>query len=138
MKHERWHAVTAAVMANIINYRRFSLHARYPREILEKQGPSVQEAANGRLGLELVTKVRPDCITLDLSMPGIEGQGVLEAIQECGIDVRKIVGSADVTKSTRESCTGFGADAFLNKPPREEELIETVARLVGERADAVS
>ncbi len=45
-------------MANIINYRRFSLHARYPREILEKQGHSVQEAANGRLGLELVTKVR--------------------------------------------------------------------------------
>jgi two-component system chemotaxis response regulator CheY len=116
--------------------------SRYMRDILramlEKHGHKVEEAADGKLGLELVAKVHPDCITIDLSMPVLDGLGVLKELQERGIELGKIVVSADVQKTTRESCIGFGADAFLNKPPQEEELIETIARLVGERAEAVS
>ena len=107
------------------------------REMLEKHGHSVQQATNGKLGLELVAEVHPDCITLDIAMPELDGLEVLRAIQERGIEAKTIVVSADVQQSTRESCLRFGADAFLNKPPREEELIQTIERLVGERSEVV-
>ncbi len=105
--------------------------SRYTRDILramlEKHGHKVEEAADGKLGLELVAKVHPDCITIDLSMPVLDGLGVLKELQERGIELGKIVVSADVQKSTRETCIGFGADAFLNKTL--EELRYSTRRL---------
>ena len=49
------------------------------RTWLEEKGHSVQEAADGRLGVELVSEVRPDLITLDLNMPEMDGLG--EAVE---------------------------------------------------------
>jgi signal transduction histidine kinase/DNA-binding response OmpR family regulator len=51
------------------------------RRHLEGQGFVVHEAASGAEGLEMVKRVRPDAITLDVLMPGIDGWATLAALQ---------------------------------------------------------
>ena len=102
--------------------------------MLNKHGYSVHEAADGKIGLELVATVRPDCITIDIAMPVMDGLGGLKALQEIGDDTPKIIMSADIQKSTHDICIGLGADVVLTKPPREDELIQTIKRLVSERS----
>jgi len=55
---------------------------RLLRRILQARGPyQILEAENGREGLELIRRERPDLILLDLMMPEIDGFGVLEVLQ---------------------------------------------------------
>ena len=55
---------------------------RLLRRILQARGPyQIFEAENGREGLELIRRERPDLILLDLMMPEIDGFGVLEVLQ---------------------------------------------------------
>jgi CheY-like chemotaxis protein/anti-sigma regulatory factor (Ser/Thr protein kinase) len=51
------------------------------RRHLEGQGFIVHLAASGAEGLEMVKRLRPDAITLDVLMPGIDGWGTLAALQ---------------------------------------------------------
>jgi DNA-binding response OmpR family regulator len=48
----------------------------------EAEGYEVQMAANGRLGVELVEKMRPDIILLDLRMPEMDGAEALAHIRK--------------------------------------------------------
>lgn len=48
----------------------------------EAEGYEVQMAANGRLGVELVEKMRPDIILLDLRMPEMDGAQALTQIRK--------------------------------------------------------
>jgi threonine synthase len=56
--------------------------ARLLRRVLQAQGDyQIEEAHGGREGLELVRRSVPDLILLDLMMPGLDGYGVLEALE---------------------------------------------------------
>ena len=48
----------------------------------EAEGYEVQVAGNGRLGVELVEKMRPDIILLDLRMPEMDGAQALARIRQ--------------------------------------------------------
>ncbi len=48
----------------------------------EAEGYEVQVAGNGRLGVELVEKMRPDIILLDLRMPEMDGAEALTQIRK--------------------------------------------------------
>lgn len=48
----------------------------------EAEGYSVETAENGKLGLELVEKMKPDIILLDLMMPEMNGDEMLEALRK--------------------------------------------------------
>ena len=50
------------------------------RYLFDEPGHRVLEAADGAAGLELARKERPDCILLDLSMPGLSGFEVLDQL----------------------------------------------------------
>lgn len=75
------------------------------------------EAANGRLAVDLVRELRPDVVLLDLSMPVLDGLGVLREINELDEDARPSVvvltgyGEADLG----EQCRTLRAAAFVEK-----------------------
>ena len=48
----------------------------------EAEGFEVETAANGKLGLELVEKMKPDIILLDLMMPEMNGEEMLEHLRK--------------------------------------------------------
>jgi CheY-like chemotaxis protein len=76
----------------------------------------IQEAANGRQGLEIIETSTPDCIVLDILMPDINGLGFLRTLQQQGIKIPVIVLTADIQETTRQECLKLGAKEVVHKP----------------------
>jgi CheY-like chemotaxis protein len=98
---------------------------------------SVSTAKNGREGLELCKKLEPDLVLLDLSMPELDGEAVLERLKASGElgAIPVIIISSEQARA--EACVGRGAAACLIKPVRADELLALVGRtLDGARAKA--
>ena len=59
----------------------------------EAEGYEVEVAGNGRLGLELVEKMKPDIILLDLMMPEMNGDEMLEKMRATawGKDIKVVI-----------------------------------------------
>ncbi len=99
------------------------------KDILQNAGHQVLEAAGGEDGLQLAAAQNPDAIILDLLMPGIGGVEVLEKLRDQGVQTPVIVHTADIQDSTRQQCLDLGARAFLNKPPKPDELLAALKEL---------
>lgn len=101
------------------------------RIMLEANGYEVREAADGREGVRMAREEIPDLILVDLSMPELDGWGVLRELrseeQTRGIPCVSVSASAD---GGRLQSSGQGFDAYLTKPFQHKHLIETVERLL--------
>ena len=95
--------------------------------ILKSGGHQVAQVGDSREGLSLAERVKPDCIVLDLLMPGLDGLAFLAAMREQELATPVIVHTADVQETTRRKCLALGARGFLNKPADKEELLAAVA-----------
>lgn len=114
----------------IVDDSRFILAAE--GKTLRENGYDVIEADNGLLAVEKARAENPDCILLDLLMPGIDGLEVLTRFRESGILAPAIILTADIQDTTRKKCIESGAAAFLNKPPRPEVMLEAIRKATGE------
>jgi len=91
----------------------------------------VIEARNGAECLKLARKMRPDLILVDLSMPVLDGWEMFRALRadELTAAIPCIAvtahGDADRVRALR-----IGFNAYLSKPFRGSELLETVAGLL--------
>jgi DNA-binding response OmpR family regulator len=59
----------------------------------EAEGYEVQHAENGKLGLQMVEQFRPDVLLLDLMMPEMNGEDMLEAMRQTdwGKDIKVVI-----------------------------------------------
>jgi two-component system, chemotaxis family, chemotaxis protein CheY len=90
----------------------------------------VGTAGNGVEALELFKRTDPDVVTMDLTMPrmdGIECIGRLVALKPA---VRILVISALADKATAVEAMEKGANGFLNKPFTDRQLNEAIADLM--------
>lgn len=89
---------------------------------------SLNTASNGREALDKVGRLQPAAVLLDLSMPEMDGDEVLQKMKAdpATTDIPVIIISSE--KSRAEACLGLGAEAFLAKPFRAEDLLSTVAK----------
>ncbi|APO45859.1 response regulator [Paenibacillus sp. FSL H7-0942] len=81
----------------------------------------IQIANNGEQGYNLFKEFQPDFITTDLLMPGLNGQEMLRMIRETDSNVKIIILSADIQKTTRDEVEMLGISGFLNKPLTAEK-----------------
>jgi DNA-binding NarL/FixJ family response regulator len=89
-------------------------------------------AANGREGIELAHREKPDIILCDVMMPELDGYGVLQALQTDASLARTpfIFLTAKGEKDDLRSGMNLGADDYLTKPVANADLIRAVeARL---------
>jgi CheY-like chemotaxis protein len=104
------------------------------RIMLEANGYGVREAEDGLTGLRMAREETPDLILVDLSMPGLDGWGVLRELRNDerirNIPCASVSASPD-GEGLQSSAQGF--DACLTKPFRRQQLIETVERLLAGR-----
>ncbi|MCX8061554.1 MAG: response regulator [Anaerolineales bacterium] len=108
-----------------------SAYARHIlKNALEKGGHQVVEATNGTEAMKQLPLENPDLVTLDLLMPGMQGQELLQHIKTFHPQIKVIVITADIQDDTRRELLAAGADEFLNKPIAAEVLLATVARLL--------
>jgi two-component system chemotaxis response regulator CheY len=91
--------------------------------------------ANGK---DAVTRFRatcPDVVTMDLTMPGMDGLECIRAITRIDPTVRILVVSALADKSTAIQALKEGAQGFLCKPFTDEELTEAIGELIEEKLE---
>ncbi len=90
------------------------------------------EAENGRKGLELARREKPDLILCDVMMPELDGYGVLQALQQDeGLALIPFVFlTAKGDKDELRSGMNLGADDYLTKPVANADLVRAIeARL---------
>lgn len=76
--------------------------------------------------LEAMPSFHPDCLILDMQMPGMNGLEVQERLAKSGHTVPVIFITAHDEVGVREKALGAGALAFLRKPFDDELLIKTL------------
>ncbi len=90
---------------------------------------TVSQACHGQEALDLLRTQHFDLLLLDLTMPVLDGYGVLAAIRAEGLQCPVIVVSGDVQDEAMRRVTELGALAFLKKPAEPALLEETLQRL---------
>ena len=93
---------------------------------LEVVGP----AANGIEALELARRTDPDLVTMDLTMPQMDGIECITQLVRLKPEVRILVISALADKATAVEAMERGANGFLNKPFTDRQLNEAIAELM--------
>ncbi|MFF3765113.1 response regulator [Streptomyces sp. NPDC001922] len=101
---------------------------------LELEGFEVVTAADGAECLEIVHRVRPDVITLDVVMPRLDGMRTASRLRSDPTtrDIPLAIVSACAQQEVDRGQT-LGVEAFLAKPFEPAELVQVVRRLVDSR-----
>lgn len=104
-------------------------------EALELNGHSISKGANGRDGLDYLHKVGafPDLIISDLRMPEVDGMEFLTAMRQGDTwsAIPVAIMSGQITD--RQMVLDAGANAFIIKPFRYNELETIIDGLIGPR-----
>lgn len=96
--------------------------------LLEGEGHTVESAADGAEALAILRRRAPECIVLDLMMPGVDGLTVLRTRQAEGLAATSRVVVLTARSGTDDAvwCWEAGADEFLTKPFEPERLLRIV------------
>ncbi len=99
--------------------------------MLMQQGMQAQVAANGPAALEMIAASPPDLVLLDVQMPGPDGFEICRRLksQEATALLPVVLVTALEDHDSRVRGIEAGADDFLSKPVRREELIARVKTL---------
>ncbi|MBB6690989.1 response regulator [Cohnella xylanilytica] len=89
----------------------------------------VGEAEDGEAGLELAVKHRPDIIVTDMSMPFLDGIGLMEQVRARGIGSKIIVLSGYDDFQYAKGAITHGASDYMLKPVENDHFISVVNRL---------
>ncbi|MEM9620679.1 MAG: response regulator transcription factor [Pseudomonadota bacterium] len=95
-------------------------------------------AGNGKTGLQLATDQDYDVIVLDVSLPGLNGLAVCEAIRNAGSATPILMLTARDSLDDKLSGFDAGTDDYLTKPFASEELIARIRALSGRRSSLVN
>ncbi len=87
-------------------------------------------AENGIEAIQQAKLHKPDFVTMDLTMPVMDGPACLEALQVVVPDVRVLVVSALSDRATALKAMAKGAHGFLLKPFSDDQLVESLQELV--------
>jgi polar amino acid transport system substrate-binding protein len=101
--------------------------------LLTDTGFEVREAKNGAEAIEVFEEWQPQVILMDMVMPIMDGREATKRIKKTpqGPNTVSIAVTASAMEEEREAVLATGADAFIRKPLRDEELFETIQNLVG-------
>lgn len=89
----------------------------------------IYEAANGKIGLEMITEHQPDLIFCDLVMPEVDGIEVLKVLNDKKSRIPVVVLTSDIQLPVREQCLELGAIEFINKPASEIKIQKALEKV---------
>ena len=94
-------------------------------DVLGLEGYEVRTAEDGFAGLRAIEAERPDCVVLDVMMPGLDGHGVLQRIRAAdgGPDLPVVMLTAAADDAQAWQAWTEGVDYFLAKPFDADELL---------------
>jgi two-component system chemotaxis response regulator CheY len=106
---------------------------RVIRQYSESGNSSIEvigEAGDGKTALNLFMEKRPDIVTMDITMPEMDGLSCLEEMMKINPSAKVVVITALRDESTGLKALKLGAKGFLPKPFTKESLVEQLQRLL--------
>ncbi len=99
------------------------------KDILEKNGYDVVgEAENGLVGVELYKETNPDIVTMDITMPEMNGIEALKEIKKYNSNAKVIMCSAMGQQAMVMDAIKEGAIDFIVKPFNAERVLEALGK----------
>lgn len=102
---------------------------------LARKGYKTAAALDGLDALKKVEEYQPDLIVLDLMLPEMDGWKFCKSLRQKNSDVPIIMLTAKAMPEDRMAGLEIGADDYITKPFRIEELIIRVDKLLKKRRD---
>jgi len=99
------------------------------RSILENDFEIIGEASNGKEAMELYKDLKPDFLTLDISMPEMNGLDALKNLLTDNPQAKIIIVSAVGQKQIVFEALSMGAKDFIIKPFEPDRVLKSVKRL---------
>lgn len=101
------------------------------RGILEEAGHTILgEATNGQEGYDKYVELQPDIVTMDITMPVLDGIGGLKKIKEAFPESKVVMVTAAGQKNKMVEAVESGADEFIPKPYDADQLITTLEKVI--------
>ncbi|HSW34718.1 MAG TPA: response regulator [Steroidobacteraceae bacterium] len=91
----------------------------------------VGSASDGQEAIEVFCATDPDVVTMDITMPHMDGIECVEKLVQLKPDVLILIVSALADKATAVEAMEKGANGFLNKPFSDRQLNEALEELLG-------
>ena len=98
------------------------------RSLPEGWDVEITYAKNGVEGLAAIREGKGEMVFLDLTMPELDGYGVLEAVKSEQLKAIIIVISGDIQPTAHERVTSLGALDFIQKPVNPEKLRDVLEK----------
>ena len=114
-------------MANILIVDDSRTSRKMLRNLLEENGHAVVgEAKDGQEGVNLAKELNPDVITLDITMPVLDGIGALAQIKQDNPNAKVIMVTAAGQKDKIVKAVKLGASEFVSKPYEPKLFLDTI------------
>lgn len=91
----------------------------------------VGQAENGKQAIEMYSSLLPDLVTLDITMPEMDGLEALKLIMAKDPNAKIVMCSAMGQQAMVLDAVKSGAKDFIVKPFEESKILETVTKVVG-------
>lgn len=115
---------------------------RFIRRILKdafmEESMTCHEANNGLEALRLAREIHPDAIILDVMLPGLDGYKICRMLKydENFADISIVMVTSRARQSDRDTGYHTGADQYITKPFKPEEVVAAVKQLTEAKAAA--
>lgn len=106
---------------------------RIERSLRDLNIEVVATADNGEVAIQLFKEHHPDLITMDLTMPKVDGLECIQQIKALSADVSILVVSALSDRKTGLKALQYGARGFICKPFTEEQLVLALGKLIQQK-----
>lgn len=90
----------------------------------------IDEAENGRIGVQKYKELKPDLVTMDITMPEMTGLESLKEIMAYDPAAKIVMISAMGQESMVMEAIRFGAKTFIVKPFKEDHVVQTLNKVM--------
>ncbi len=114
-------------MVNVLIVDDSRTSRRVLNDILERAGYQIAgEAVNGKEAVEMYERLRPDIVTMDITMPEMDGIEALKQIKKDHPEAKVVMITAAGQKEKMMEAVKLGASEFVAKPLTEESVLEAM------------
>lgn len=100
------------------------------QRLLAVEGHDVRGASSGEQGIRMVQEDLPECVVMDVRMPGMSGLDALKALREIDARLPVIIMTAYATTETAIEATKFGAFDYILKPFDIPDILALIDKAV--------
>ena len=103
------------------------------KDILTKNGYNVVgEAENGKVALSKYAELKPDLVTMDITMPEMDGIAALKELKKTDANAKVVMCSAMGQQAMVIDAIQSGARDFIVKPFQPDRVMDAVRKVLGQ------